>query len=123
MDKSQLQLHILQLTELHSICSEIENLENPKQNDDEIVKELKKLYSLSKDDVNSIKSILLGKKKDESVSSKDLDTLKKKCLSYCEICEINPNDKNGEFVGYKIIKNRSSNKKSKFNKDLEEMGE
>ncbi|CAE10431.1 hypothetical protein WS1363 [Wolinella succinogenes] len=52
-----------------------------------------------------------------------LDTLKKKCLSYCEICEINPNDKDGKFIGYSKIKSRSSNKKNSLNGKLKEMGE
>ena len=119
MDKSQLELQILQLTELQNICSGIEEMENPKQNDTEIVKEIKKSYSLSKED----KSILLNKKKGESVSQKDLDSLKKKCDSYCMICEINPIGKDGNFIGYDKLKNKVSNKKSKFNKELEKMGE
>lgn len=123
MDKSQLELQILQLTELQNICNDIIESENPTQNDDEIVKEIKKSYSLSKEDVDSIKSILLGKKKGESVSQKDLDGLKKKCDSYCMICEINPIGKDGNFIGYGKLKNKVSNKKSKFNKELEKMGE
>ena len=122
MDKSQLELQISQLTELQNICNEILELENPTQNDTEIVKEIKKSYSLSKEDIDSIKSILLGKKKGESVSQKDLDSLKKKCESYCVITEINPM-RNGEFVGYKTIKGRASNTKNRLGKKLKEMGE
>ena len=123
MDKNELQLQILQLTELQNICNEIIEMENPKQSDTELTKLLKKEYDLSKEDTDSILSMVLGKKKGEGVSQKELDTLKKKSESYCMICEINPNDKNGNFIGYSKIKSRSSNKKNSLNNKLKEMGE
>ena len=123
MDKSQLQLQILQLSELQNICNDIIEIESTKQNDTELVKLLKKDYILSNDEINSISTIVLGKKKGESVDKKSLDLLKNKCESYCMICEINPNDKNGNFIGYSKIKSRSSNKKNSLNNKLKEMGE
>lgn len=123
MDKSQLQLQILQLSELQNICNDIIEIESTKQNDTELVKLLKKDYRLSNDEINSISTIVLGKKKGESVDKKSLDLLKNKCESYCMICEINPKDKDGKFVGYRKIKTRSSNKKNSLNKKLKEMGE
>ncbi len=123
MDKSQLQLQILQLSELQNICNDIIEIESNKQNDTELVKLLKKDYRLSNDEINSITSTVLGKKKGESVDKKSLDLLKNKCESYCMICEINPKDKDGKFVGYRKIKTRSSNKKNSLNDKLKEMGE
>ena len=123
MDKSQLQLQILQLSELQNICNDIIEIESTKQNDTELVKLLKKDYILSNDEINSITSTVLGKKKGESVDKKSLDLLKNKCESYCMICEINPKDKDGKFVGYRKIKTRSSNKKNTLNDKLKEMGE
>lgn len=123
MDKSQLQLQILQLSELQNICNDIIEIESTKQNDTELVKLLKKDYTLSNDEINSISTIVLGKKKGESVDKKSLDLLKNKCESYCMICEINPKDKDGKFIGYRKIKTRSSNKKNSLNKKLKEMGE
>lgn len=123
MDKSQLQLQILQLSELQNICNDIIEIESNKQNDTELVKLLKKDYRLSNDEINSISTIVLGKKKGESVDKKSLDLLKNKCESYCMICEINPKDKDGKFVGYRKIKTRSSNKKNTLNDKLKEMGE
>lgn len=123
MDKSQLQLQILQLSELQNICNDIIEIESNKQNDTELVKLLKKDYRLSNDEINSISTIVLGKKKGESVDKKSLDLLKNKCESYCMICEINPKDKDGKFVGYRKIKTRSSNKKNSLNDKLKEMGE
>ena len=123
MDKSQLQLQILQLSELQNICNDIIEIESNKQNDTELVKLLKKDYILSNDEINSITSTVLGKKKGESVDKKSLDLLKNKCESYCMICEINPKDKDGKFVGYRKIKTRSSNKKNTLNDKLKEMGE
>ena len=123
MDKSQLQLQILQLSELQNICNDIIEIESNKQNDTELVKLLKKDYRLSNDEINSITSTVLGKKKGESVDKKSLDLLKNKCESYCMICEINPKDKDGKFIGYRKIKTRSSNKKNSLNKKLKEMGE
>lgn len=122
MDKSQLQLQILQLSELQNICNDIIEIESNKQNDTELVKLLKKDYILSNDEINSITSTVLGKKKGESVDKKSLDLLKNKCESYCMICEINPKDKDGKFIGYGKIKTRSSNKKNSLNKKLKEMG-
>ena len=121
MDKSELELQILQLTELQNICNDIIEMENPKQSDTELTKLLKKEYDLSKEDNDSILSIVLGKKKGESVSEKELDLLKNKCKSYCMITEINPNDKGGAFIGYKKIKSRSSNKKNALGKKLKEI--
>ena len=123
MDKSQLQLQILQLSELQNICNDIIEIESTKQNDTELVKLLKIDYRLSNDEINSITSTVLGKKKGESVDKKSLDLLKNKCESYCMICEINPKDKDGKFVGYRKIKTRSSNKKNSLNDKLKEMGE
>ena len=123
MDKSQLQLQILQLSELQNICNDIIEIESNKQNDTELVKLLKKDYILSNDEINSITSTVLGKKKGESVDKKSLDLLKNKCESYCMICEINPKDKDGKFIGYIKIKTRSSNKKNSLNNKLKEMGE
>ena len=123
MDKAQLQLQILQLSELQNICNDIIEIESNKQNDTELVKLLKKDYRLSNDEINSITSTVLGKKKGESVDKKSLDLLKNKCESYCMICEINPKDKDGKFVGYRKIKTRSSNKKNSLNNKLKEMGE
>ena len=123
MDKSQLQLQILQLSELQNICNDIIEIESNKQNDTELVKLLKKDYILSNDEINSITTIVLGKKKGESVDKKSLDLLKNKCESYCMICEINPKDKDGKFIGYRKIKTRSSNKKNTLNDKLKEMGE
>ena len=123
MDKSQLQLQILQLSELQNICNDIIEIESNKQNDTELVKLLKKDYRLSNDEINSISTIVLGKKKGESVDKKSLDLLKNKCESYCMICEINPKDKDGKFIGYRKIKTRSSNKKNFLNNKLKEMGE
>lgn len=123
MDKSQLQLQILQLSELQNICNDIIEIESNKQNDTELVKLLKKDYILSNDEINSITSTVLGKKKGESVDKKSLDLLKNKCESYCMICEINPKDKDGKFIGYRKIKTRSSNKKNSLNDKLKEMGE
>ena len=123
MDKSQLHLQILQLSELQNICNDIIEIESNKQNDTELVKLLKKDYRLSNDEINSITSTVLGKKKGESVDKKSLDLLKNKCESYCMICEINPKDKDGKFIGYRKIKTRSSNKKNFLNNKLKEMGE
>jgi len=75
MDKSQLQLQILQLSELQNICNDIIGIESIKQNDTDLVKLLKKDYTLSNDEINSISTIVLGKKKGESVDKKSLTEL------------------------------------------------
>jgi len=71
MDKSQLNLQILQLTELQNICNQIIGMENTKQNDTNLVKLLKKEYSLSKDEILSITSMVEGKKKGETVDENE----------------------------------------------------
>ena len=81
---------------------------------------LKTDHYLTVEEINSITSTVLGKKKGESVDKKSLDLLKNKCESYCMICEINPKDKDGKFIGYGKIKTRSSNKKNSLNKKLKE---
>ncbi len=58
MDKNELQLQILQLTELQNISNDIIEMENPKQSDTELTKLLKKEYDLSKEDTDSILSMV-----------------------------------------------------------------
>ena len=58
MDKSQLQLQILQLSELQNICNDIIEIESNKQNDTELVKLLKKDYRLSNDEKDRFHSFL-----------------------------------------------------------------
>lgn len=43
MDKNELQLQILQLTELQNICNDIIEMENQKQSDTELTKLLKRI--------------------------------------------------------------------------------
>lgn len=121
MDKMEMELQILQLTKLQQICNDIIKMENPKQNDTDLTKLLKKNYDLSKEDTESILSTVLGKKKGEGVSQKELDTLKEECEMYCKLSHINPNDKDGNFIGYKKLKSRSSNKKNSLNNKLKEI--
>ena len=66
MDKSQLQLQILQLSELQNICNDIIEIESNKQNDTELVKLLKKDYILSNDEINSITSSIASTTSDGS---------------------------------------------------------
>lgn len=126
IDKSAVELQILQLTKLQNICNDIIDMEKSEQNDTELITLLKKNYTSSKEEIKSIQSIVFGKKKGEGVSQSDIDKLKKECESYCVITEINPLEKDGKFIGYSKIKSRSSNKKnilSKKLKDLEGKGE
>lgn len=122
MDKMDIELQILQLTKLQQICNDIIDMENPKQSDTELEKLLKKEYDLSKDETDSILSMVLGKKKGEGVSQKDLDRLKEECEMYCKLTDTNTVDKNsGEFIGYTKIKQKSSNLKNRLNKKLKEI--
>lgn len=123
MDKSHIELQILQLAELQNICNQIKDIENFKQSDTELEKLLKGQYSLTKDEISEITSMVEGKKKDESSNEGELDSLKKKFDSYCLICEVNSNKKDGSFVGYSQLNTKCSNKKSVLKKKIKEMEE
>lgn len=119
MDKNELELQLNQLDGLQHVCNQIIAMESTNQSDTALTKLLTKEYSLSKEDKDSILSIVSGKKNGKPVSQKDLDTLKRKFESYCVITDVNPNDKTGHFLGYKKIKMRLSNKKNILKKKIE----
>ena len=123
MDNAHIELQILQLTELQHICNEIIKIETVEQTDKDLLKLLTKEYSLSKEDIASIQSTVSGKKKGVGIDEKALDNLKKKCESYCLICEVNSSNRGGEFIGYTALKNKCSNRKSILSKKLENEGE
>ncbi len=123
MDKSHIELQILQLTELQNICNQIKDIEHFKQSDTELVKLLKGQYTLTKDEISAITSLVDGKKKGESANEGELDLLKKKFDSYCLICEVNSNGRDGSFIGYSKLNNKCSNKKSVLGKKIKEMEE
>jgi hypothetical protein len=54
MENSNLQLQLLQLSEIQNICNQIIKLESVEQNDEDLLKLLKKEYILSKDEIASI---------------------------------------------------------------------
>jgi len=124
MDRMDIELQILQLSKLQQICNAIIDIENPKQDDKNLVKLLKKEYELSKDEVNSILAIVKDKKKSRKNAPKgDLDKLKEEFEMYCKLTKIHPYKANGEFIGYERVKNRSSNRKNVLKTKLQEMGE
>ena len=118
MDKSQIELQILQLSELQKLCNEIKDIESFKQNDDNLLKLLKKEYKLSAEELSTIEAMVDGKKKGKSVDSTALDTLKKKFESYCLICDMKAYGKDGKFIGYAALSNKCSNKKSVLKKKI-----
>lgn len=118
---SDINLQILQLAELQNLCGKLKESKNDKQNDTELLNLLKKNYTLSTEEISTITSIVEGKIRVKAVSGDDLETLKKKFDSYCLICEINPNSRDGAFMGYMQFSNKCSNKKSILSKKLEEL--
>ncbi len=120
MDKAKIEFEIQQLTELQKLCNEIKDIESYEQNDESLLKLLKKEYKLSVEEVSTITSLLEGKKKGKSVDSAALESVKKKFESYCLICDVNTNGKDGKFLGYTSISNKCSNKKSILKKKIDE---
>ena len=116
MENIEVQLKVLELTQIQNICNELMEIEDPKQNDSELEKLLKKEYTLDKEEIQSILSLVYKKQKGNSVSEKEIDELKTKLNAYCVTAELNQNDKDGNFVGYKKLKGRASNKKNSLNK-------
>ena len=120
MENSNLQLQLLQLTEIQNICNQIIKLESVEQNDSDLLMLLKKEYKLSKAEIAEIQSLVLGKKKDGGVDEKELADLKQKCESYCLICDVKMTNRKGDIIGYDKLKSKCSNKKSVLSKKLEE---
>jgi len=87
------------------------------------VKLLKGQYTLTKDEISDITLLVEGNKKGESTNEVELGLLKKKFDSYCLICEVNSNGKDGSFIGYNKLNNKCSNKKSVLGKKIKEMEE
>jgi hypothetical protein len=112
-------LQILQLTELQNLCIKLKKSEDDKQDNSELLDLLKKNYTLTTEEISTITSMVEGKRKAKGVVTDDVKTLKNKFDSYCVICGINPNSRNGEFMGYDKFSNKCSNKKSILNKELE----
>ncbi|WP_319577448.1 hypothetical protein [uncultured Desulfobacter sp.] len=125
MDESkQIEFQIQQLTELQHICNRIKELENYKQNDTELLKCLKKEYSLSEEEISSITSMVEGKKgKSVDKRNDELELLEKKFEPYCLICGVNTKNKDGNFIGYTRVSNKCSNKKSVLKKKIKKMEE
>ena len=123
MENSNIQLQLLQLTEIQNICNQIIKLESVEQNDSDLLQLLKKQYKLSKAEIAEIQSVVLGKKKDEGVDEKELADLKQKVESYCLICDVNLTNRKGDSIGYDKLKSKCSNKKSVLSKKLEEVEE
>ena len=118
MDNTHIELQILQLTQLQNLCNQIKEVDSLKQNDDELVKVLKKGYKLTAEEIEAITSLVAGKKKGKTADVGELEALKKKFDSYCNVCEINPYKKDGEFLGYTNVSNKCSNKKSILSKKI-----
>ena len=121
MENSNIQLQLLQLTEIQNICNQIIKLESVEQNDSDLLQLLKKQYKLSKAEISEIQSLVLGKKKDEGVDEKELADLKQKVESYCLICDVNITNRKGDLIGYDKLKNKCSNKKSVLSKKVEKL--
>ena len=114
-------LRILQLTQLQNLCSKLKYSENYKQSDTELLGLLKKNYTLTAEEVSTITSMVEGKMKVKVVGDDDLETMKKKFDSYCLICDINQNKRDGTFIGYTKFSDKCSNKKSILSKKLKEL--
>ena len=122
---SDIELHILQLTELQNLCYTLNKDENEnesdKQNDSELLDLLKKNYDLDDETTSSIKLKVKGKKKTNTVDLKILKMLRNKFDSYCVICNINKNTKDNKFMGYPKFSNKCSNKKNILKRKLDEL--
>lgn len=118
---NDIDLQILQLTQLQHLCIKLKEIKNDTQDNAELLDLLKKKYTLTKDEISTITSMVEGKKKVEVVEDNDLKKLENKFNSYCLICEINPNTRDGTFMGYTQFSNKCSNKKSILNKKLAEL--
>ena len=113
---SDINLQILQLTELQNLCLTLN-----KEGDTELLDLLGKNYELDEEITSKIISMVKGKKKANTVDSKMLERLKRKFDSYCVICNMNTTTKdNKEFMGYAKFSNKCSNKKNILNKKLNE---
>lgn len=112
MSQNEINLEVLQLAELQTICNEILAVKTPKQSDKKLLSLLKKEYSLSKEELGSVVAIVAGKQKLEVSSTKDISHLEKKCQAYADICGIKTTAKDGSPLGYEKIKSRAAIKKS-----------
>lgn len=121
MDKSEIELKLTLIGQIENLCSELIQIENPKQNDDSLSKILKDEYKLSKAEKDTILSTVKGKKKGESTSKKGVESLKSKLSGFCGAAEIKIDDRNGTPLTYQKIKTKVQNLKNKLKNTLKDL--
>ena len=107
---TDIQLEILQLDKLKTLCDELIVLDRIKKSNDEVLSLLKTNYKLSEDDLKKVKDIINGKRILNEKDQKRFDETNEEFTAYCKVTHID------EKLDYKKIKARIANKLSKLKK-------
>ena len=121
MTKEEIELKLTLIDQIEKLCSELIEIENPKQSDKDLIDLLKKEYTLSKEDKNSILSVVKGKKKGESSSKKEVESLKTKLSGFCVAAEISMVDRQNNPLTYQRIKTKVQNNRNGYKKKLKDL--
>lgn len=121
MTKENIELKLTLIDQIEKLCSELIEIENPKQSDKDLIDLLKKDYTLSKEEKNSILSVVKGKKKGESTSKKEVESLKTKLSAFCVAAEISMVDRQNNPLSYQKIKTKVQNNRNSLKKKLIEV--
>jgi len=107
---TDIQLEILQLDKLKTLCDELIVLDRIKKSNDEVLSLLKTNYELSDEELKKVKDILVDKKRFNEEDQKRFDETNEEFTAYCKVTHID------EKLDYKKIKARIANKLSKLKK-------
>lgn len=108
---NDVQLEILQLEKLKTLCDELIALNKIKESHSEILSVLKIHYELTEDDLNNLINMLANKKKFQEDDQKKFNEVEKEFKKYCMVTDIDEN------LEYKKIKSKIANRLSKLRKE------
>lgn len=113
------QLKILQLEELRKFCKKLLELQKERESNKDLLTFLDKNYELEGEgeDIKKIIEIIKGKKKINPENKKEIDDIKLKVSSYCNVTDI----KEADPIDYTKLIKKVTIKISKLKKDEQEL--
>jgi len=107
------QTQIDNLDELKELCDSTEKQMVNFQNDDNLIEFLNSEYpKLTKASQKKIIELVKGKKESTKINATEMKSLINQLIAKSFICDVNPIDNKGKFVGYTKLKHRIAQKKN-----------
>ncbi len=107
------------LDDLRKECNEYEKELSGKQDDSKLIQFLNEEYpKLKKNGLKEILKIVAGKKKPVKISNERKKEIEKTLIAKSFMCDINPLNKQGKFIGFDKLRQRIAAKKSLLKRNL-----